>query len=62
MKKENGKKFICFLFALILMISGCGKQDGAKNGGGRDYNEGGGQPMIMGRYVEKETDLSGQIE
>lgn len=54
------KKFICLLLVILILISGCVRQDGEKSqGNGEHGNE---QQAVMGRYVEEETDLSAYLD
>ena len=60
--KMTGKKLVSLLLAIsILLMAGCGKQDGTEEAGGTGSGNDDGQQVTMGRYTEVETDLSAQI-
>ena len=64
MRKRAGKKTVCLLSVIMMMMSlaaGCGGQEEAAGSGGQD-GEGAGQQATMGRYVETERNLPDPLE
>ena len=64
MRKRAGKKTVCLLSVIMMMMSlaaGCGGQEEAAGSGGQD-GEGTGQQATMGRYVETERNLPDPLE
>lgn len=57
--EKMGKRIICLLLAITILVSGCGQQEGGDKSSGEERN---GRPAAMGRYVETETDLSAHME
>ncbi len=63
MMKRTGKKIICLLIVItMLLMAGCGKQDGAGSAKGDNRADNDGKQTVMGRYVEAERELPEQLE
>lgn len=63
MKQKADRKLISiFAAAVMLIMTGCGGQKNEENTEGYGGTEGGGSQAAMGRYMEREADLSGQME
>lgn len=58
----RGKRLACVLWAVILLITGCGGADGSQSAKGHGEGEAGKQQTVKGRYAETEADLPGQPE